>query len=89
MKRRKPENTGEGYRVEIGTKLYAELYNSWDKLVHYGEYIPYSRPATSYLCKKHGNYRIGSAQEFPDFCIDCKKELEKLDNENKNSKSNI
>jgi len=52
-------------------KTIGQFYNSWDKLYHLAEYVPYDRPPSRYLCGKTGNFSGSRSEHDRNKCDVC------------------
>lgn len=65
------ESQDHPLRFEVDGKVIGQFYNSWDKMYHLAEYVPYERPPHVYLCGKSGNFSPSRSEHNRPLCAEC------------------
>lgn len=59
--------------INEGGKVFGQFYNSYDKLLHLSEYIPFKVQPSKYLCERRPAHFVASRDEGKDrrICAGC------------------
>ena len=58
-------------RFEVDGMVIGQFYNSWDKMHHLAEYVPYAHPPQVFLCGKTGNFSPSRCEHSRLLCEEC------------------